>query len=500
MTLPALHPSRDARLQSRHATYNPKNQANDALFLAKVAEAIDNGDEALREFVHNSFLTGELEWLLHDGQLKIASVINRDDVNEALIFCSRQLGKSFFTLIYAIQHCTRLWKGKKPLVRIFCETEKQINDIVSDNMQLIQQLAPPGFIEQRVSDKRWRVGQGEIRLGILSGAHSHGSRGGNATLIITEECSFSPSDTFKLAVQSVLSPQLLRSQGKLIHVTTPSDDENHYIHTTVLPKCELSDSFINLTIYDNPQLSDEQIIKAFEFIYDGSTEQWEREYLAKIVRSVSLAVIPEMPDDNLVNPDIVVPTHAYWLNAIDFGGVRDKHGMLLTYWDFERAKLVIWNEALLPINTSTDEIKNAALELEKDAKFIDGFPLRITDAPGQVLVDLRNDGFNVRFPDKEAGSFEANINAIRLAVQRREIEIHPRCKLLIATLRHAKFNKQRTDFLRTEQLGHMDLLAALMYAWKHKRTANPFPSALPSSNRYAEPAEPSPITQLFFGN
>ena len=102
-------------------------------------------------------------------------------------------------------------------------------------------------------------------------------------------------------------------------------------------------------------------------------------------------------------------------------------------------------------------------------------PVRVSDNPGQISVDLGVLGFYVTMPEKPAGSFEANISAIRIALSQRKLRIHKRCKMMAATLRYGKFNKQRIDFMRTEELGHMDLLATLGYAWRHKDEANPYP-------------------------
>jgi hypothetical protein len=68
-------------------------------------------------------------------------------------------------------------------------------------------------------------GRSETRnygLGVLERANVDSLRGGNANLVICEEGGFVSSDDYDYALRSVIGPQLLRSGGQLIHVTTPS--------------------------------------------------------------------------------------------------------------------------------------------------------------------------------------------------------------------------------------------------------------------------------------
>jgi hypothetical protein len=331
---------------------------------------------------------------------------------------------------------------------------------------------------------------------MVSAAHVNGKRGGNATLVIIEEGGFSPSEDLKSAVQAVIGPQLLRSEGKLIHVTTSSIDDQHYIHTEVQPKCDLAGTLINLTIYDNPQLSDKQIITAWDLIDDDTGEAWSREYLCLVVRSLTLTVCPEFNDDDLYLFE--PPRYLNWLTSIDFGGVRDKHGILICYWNFDLACFDIIDEALLPINTPTSVIRSTTLELEsKWAVGLDA--VRISDNPGQISVDLGVLGFYVTMPDKPAGSWEANISAVRIAINQKKLRVHKRCKMLAATLRYGKFNKQRTDFKRTEELGHLDMMATLMYAWRHRDDSNPYPRLPEDYSRdthYRAPEQTSTLSSL----
>lgn len=493
------HPLNDVRLTERKKWYSDR-PANDPEFIFRLAEKMET-DHRLREAVYSKFRRGDLTWLMHDGQKIIYNCIQEHpDEDEFLILCSRQLGKSFVSLLFAIMHCAITLKargerkkdsprgavssGRKPLVKIFCETEKQVKEIVEDNMTIIQMIAPPGYIKHTKSDRRFKIGNGEVRIGLLAGARVDGKRGGNATLIITEEGAFSPSETFKYAVDSVISPQLLRSNGRLLHITTSSKDELHHIHEVIQPKCKEKGTLINLTIYNNPQLTDQQIIKAFERIFDGTAETWMREFLCMVFRSTLLTVVPEF-DPKIVNRS-EVPAYAHWLSITDFGGVRDKHGGLVGYYDYNRNKVVICAENLMEINTGTSEIIKNMHEIESimhNPMYNITSHNRFIDAPGQIRVDLAKVDFNCGFVEKGDGSFEAGIFDIRNAVVNDQLEIWPNCEMLIKSLKYGKLNKNRTDFERHPVFGHLDILAALMYFLRHINKTNPFPMNYGKSNQ-----------------
>lgn len=455
------------------------NPANDPKYIYDLMERMEE-DPLVSDMVHNLFRRGDLKFLLHDAQLKIRNSVYSSNEKEILVLCSRQFGKSFLILCVAIEYCVQ---NPGTIVRIFSNTETQVLDIINDNLRIIEQLAPPGFINRKKSDKRWFIGGtgtnsddpsklSQIRIGPLARAHVDGKRGGNASLIILEEGGFTNSEDYKSAIGSVIGPQLLRSRGKLVHVTTASEDPDHYVHSIVAPKCAVNNSLYNFTIYDNPQLTPDQIEEAKNRCV--SEEQWRREYMCEVVRSTTSTIVPEFIPD--IIKEFELPKYAHYGVSIDFGGTVDKHALLLYYYDFEQAKIRFFNERFLPKNSSTQEIIDAALSMEATIQQSNITSLsRIADAPGQVRVDLSRLNFSVRMPDKGPGSLEAGINNLRLLVGNLQVEIHPRCKHLIAVLTYGRYTENRKDFVRTETLGHCDMLMAAVYAVRHINKSNPFP-------------------------
>lgn len=445
------------------------NPANDPDFLLEL-EIRMGSNAKLAAGVHELFRRGELHFMLHDGQRKIARTIEGSESKELLVLCSRQFGKSFFGLVYAL---TYLQKKPRTKAYIFAGTNKDAMDIVNDNLSVIQRLAPQGWLLRHKTERRWFL-QNDSQLRIGSLEEPDATRGRNCNLVLIEEgaaaCS---SDQFRYAISSVIGPMLLRSKNwRMVHITTPSKDLNHSVHTELMPRLSLASAVARFTIHDNPQLTQQQIAEARDRCL--TEEDWKREYMVELVRSTVLTVVPEFERHHIVNK-IDTPERAYWTVSIDQGGVKDKHGIILGFYDFTRAKYVISHELLLPVNTASKDLVPLVQELVQQKPSDHEYSI-VADTPGQMRIDLASMGLYVFSPKKKPGSFEAGVNFVRTAFKKDDIEVHERCVNLIAALNYGQFNKTRTDFARTDALGHCDMIASLIYFMRHQRTDNPYPS------------------------
>lgn len=405
---------------------------------------------------------GDLSYKLDELQEKIRD--QGENASESLVLSSRQIGKSYGSVVQALEECI---KHPGCIVRICAPTLKQVADIVEDNLRPIIEDAPKDLVVPQRSSYRWKVGKSSLRLGALERAHVDGNRGGNARLIIMEEGGFVKSDDYKYACESVIGPQLLRSSGRLKHVSSPSEDPEHYLHTEILPKCELLGTLSRYTVHDSPSITPEQVQKAIELCGGEHTEAWRREYLAEIIRSVERSVIPKFNEESFYAFDL--PTECFYHTTIDMGGVRDLSVALFHTYDFYRNKHIIFDELVFEANTPTSEIHHAVIHKEREYGIK---PTRFADVPGQTQVDLNQElGFNVQIPPK--ADWRSAVNTMQAIFAKDEVEIHERCQFLLTSVKSGRFNQNKTDFDRTETLGHMDALAALMYALRVQNKSCP---------------------------
>lgn len=406
---------------------------------------------------HEAWNRGMLEYKLDDLQMRILEDIKDNNTNKVLILSSRQIGKSYWSCIYALKF---LLTNQNTIARIVAPTLDQAYDIVDDNLNKILEDAPPSLISRKKSSLRWDFSNGSsLRLGGLKRAHVDSNRGGNASLVIYEECGFVNGDDFNYGINSVLGPQLLRSAGREIYVSTPSDNPDHPLHTRVLPECEVSSSLYRYTVFDSPSISPHMIEEAIRRSGGENTEAFRREYRAEIIRSDSFMVVPFSYEKHVVDFDL--PKKSVWGLTVDWGGVRDKTCALLHTYDFTSNTLLIWDEMVWEPNTPTNLIVQGIGELQsRNSIDVDTI---YADVPGQIAIDLLNN-HNMPTTAPAKNDWLASVNNMAAEFHSERIKIHSRCVFLIKTCYSGMFNKKRNDFLRSEELGHCDALAALMYA------------------------------------
>lgn len=425
------------------------------------------------------WVRGVLTWKLHTTQMIVYKALRGlpIDVREAVVLASRRLGKSYLGVIMALEDCL---SGEGKQVFIVGPSLKQTRRIITPLIKEIAGDAPKGLIKQTKSDLTWTVGESTLVIGAFDTA-LESFRGLRADAIYLEESALADLNEYEYTLKSVLRPTLMHSRGKIYHLTTPPrEGDAHPFVTSTLPEAEIKSALFTYTIEDNPLLSREEIDAEIASAGGRGSEHCERELFCKILRDPKRLIIPEFDEAKHVR-DLDVPTYTYYLTSIDFGGVRDHHALLLSYFDFERNRFCVLDERWLDVNTSTDDIIKAGRDLEANngVIWLKGVPKRITDAPGQTMVDIKRMGYECSPPEKGKDSVEDGIQALRILFLKDQIEIHPRCKHLIQTLKHGMWDKTRKDFLRTDALGHCDMVASLSYNWRHTdKYNNPFPPNL----------------------
>lgn len=432
---------------------------------------------------HRMWRQGNLQWKLDPLQVSISKAVYATNARKVCILSSRQIGKSYWAVVFALEF---LIKNPGKIVRIIAPTLTACNDIVNDNLNAILEDCPPDFIVRRKSEMRWSINpeagkrkQSTLRLGALEREYVDKNRGGNASIIIYEECGFVRGDDFNYGVNSVLGPQLLRSAGREIFVSTPSEDPEHPLHTRIKPEAEALGTFFSYTLYDSPSITQEMVDAAITRCGGTDTDDFQREYLARIIRPSSFMVVPPYDEVRHVAP-FDPPLEAHWTVTIDWGGVRDLTVALFHTWDFASARHLIWDEQVFAPNTSTDHIVDRLKEWERKWHNF-RVQARYADVFSQTSIDMYNMQYPTMVPPK--GQWLAMVNGMVVHFSTDTILIHPRCNFLRRSLRSGLFNKRRDDFDRSPELGHMDALAALMYAVRGQSRVNPYTGreALPAN-------------------
>lgn len=431
------------------------------------------------------FAQGCLHWYLHSSQLEVYQKLRTlpTSVRQRVVEISRRWGKSVLGVVMALEDAL----GTPNAQVLYCAPSlKQASSIIVPLIRDLLAHAPEGLVTRTKSEYRWNCANGSSLIlgGFDSAAESF--RGLRATSIYADESGIADPDEFLYTVRSILLPTLLHSRGSITHLTTPSPWPVHPLHDDIIPEAHANGAHFVRTVYDNP-LIDPQTIEEFKKDAGGEeSDAWKREFLCIRVVAKDSIVVPEFSETQHVREVTLKP--ANYLVATDFGGIRDKTVGLLVAYEFETDTTHFLQEYVAPANTSTQEIVRGLMGLE------DGMPVpRVVDAPGQLLVDLNESlGYPCRQTPKD--DWLAQINNLRVGFGQGKVVVHPRCRFLIATLKAATFNKQRTDFNRTEALGHMDACAAASYAYRCvDRVTNPTPRRIPGANQWVRPEPPAEL-------
>jgi len=412
---------------------------------------------------------GLLSYKLWDQQLDIYNVIRSfpKSVQTVVALLARQYGKSVMGCVMATEDCLR---NPDVVVMIIGPTIKQTRAIVRPRMKLIMKDAPEGLIRPVKSEDTWYFANGsELKLGGFD-SKSSDHRGKTLHKVYIEEILESDPDTYLDFLRSDLVPALTHSKhAQVVFLTTLPKIPDHPFCTETVPDAERDGAYFVRTIDDNKKISKEQYDAIVKLCGGVNSIDFQREYLCKQVRDSSIIICPEF-DETIHVRDIELPEYYnLWLSG-DMGGVRDKHCFHLLSFDFERSKILILDERWFEPETGSDIIIPALRSMEDGKKIIG----RYVDSDGQIQVDfLHQHKFPIALPRKD--ELEATVNQVRVAVARGQVEISPKCKLLIMTLRSGTFNENKTDLARTKALGHMDAFMSLAYGIRHAIKSNPFP-------------------------
>jgi len=392
------------------------------------------------------------------------------NVQTAVLLCARQFGKSVLICLLALEDCL---KNKNVVVMIIGPTIKQTRAIARPRIKLLASDSPPGLIKHMKSEDTWHFSNGsELVLGGFD-SNSAGQRGKTLHKIYIEETRDSKPDDYDNFLRSDLGPALTHSKhAQIIHATTLPGIPDHPFITETIPDAELNGALYKFTIDDNKQLSPEQYAACVKICRGKHTIAFRVEYLCEMVRDSSIIIAPEFNEELHVKEISLPPYLHYWVGG-DTGGVRDSSCFHLLAYDFVRDKVLFLDERFYKPETGSDLMAKEVKAMEK--KWAGQELLRWVDAPGQLQVDFSvQHGFLCTLPSKDG--LEASVNLVRVALTECSMEISPKCKMLIATLRSGTFNKTRTDFARTKTLGHMDAFMSACYSIRHADKMNPYPA------------------------
>ena len=209
--------------------------------------------------------------------------------------------------------------------------------------------------------------------------------------------------------------------------------------------------------------------------------EYRREYELQFIIDNEQTAVPEFTQERAFNGDpkrelppivreVAAPPESDHYESLDPGG-RDLTAALWATYVFEKDLVYIEDEQTW-LNMTTDVLARDALakEVELWGTSPEGRIRRFADNSNTILLYDLFVKHKLNFAVTAKDNKDAQINELRVMIRDGRLAIHPRCKLLIKTLRLAKRARQASrGFERMEEIGHADLLDALLYLIRNVR-------------------------------
>lgn len=429
---------------------------------------------------HALWRAGDLSWLLHGGQQEARR--RRDDarmrgIRRFLAAIGRRWGKSFWAIVESFEMAL---SGPRKRIPYAAATFTSLNQFILPIARTIMDTAP--------RDMRPEMVGGEVRFQnesviVMQGCEDHAKadrlRGPAADMAVVDEAAFIA--ILDYVIKSVLLFQLATTDGMMLVLSSPPASPAHPF-TALAAEAQARGAYMHATIHDAPHL-DARVIETLCVESGGpKSTTWRREALAEFIVDSERAIVPEFAEaESEVVREVERPAYfdAY---IVGDQGYVDLSVLLFAYWHFTLGVIVVEDEVVEERATSDVlQQKSAAKALELWGTH----PVlkRAIDAPAITRADmarLQDDDDPTReaiWSGVRKADRVANVNRLRLDIGNRAMLVHPRCRVLIAHLRNGIWNERRSDFDRSEGLGHFDGVAAAMYlSGAVDRNRNPFPA------------------------
>jgi len=409
---------------------------------------------------------GILDWKLREHQRPIYEHISRGGgpdrekpATKTVLNISRQTGKSFTAVLYAVEHCL---KTKYAHVQFLAATGKQMRTILLPALKKILDDCPLDIAPiPSAADGTWTFPStgAVLRFDGVDNDNAENLRGRSSTLVIFDEAGYITD--LEYVVKDIVQPQFITTHGRMIIISTPPETPDHYFKT-LCDQAMLEDAYLVRDVYLNGFATPEDIEQWMIECGGEASTTWQREYLCQFIVDSARSVFPEATEERMSKMVKTVPPagHNNCVVGMDVG-FKDATAVLFGYYDFRQAKLMIQRELFIRgKEVRTDTLANSIKMIESS---IWGRPpaFRVSDIELILLNDLVSiHGLDFRPATKDYK--EAQVNEVRLWIAAERIQIDPSCQRLIQQMKNAIWNKQRTIFERDAD-GHYDCVDALIY-------------------------------------
>lgn len=444
-------------------------------------------------------------WYLRASQIPLYKLILKK--KRIVCSCRRRFGKTTAIVIALLEKCLE----KKELKVYYGSPQlNQTRAILSQVMDHIYVYAPHLKPKYNTQDGCYVFPNGSkiFLFGAKDTSELDKCRGQEADILVLDEYAhfkYRPEYILK----EVLMPMLLTTHGQLIISSTPSKDLTHP-YFVAIREAKIKKEFFTHTIEDSVKCGDITEAEQKQIIEDCGgidSESYQREWLCRVVPPISSLIIPEasqktnwlasLEEIESIHKDLNYRYYHRYM-SMDIGS-RDYTCILYYTYIFDKDIIFIESETVLKNEEVTT--RNIAAKIKEKQKQLWGecrIHRAVADNNNPILLrDLANTE-NVYFTPIHKDSLVAMVNSARLKFQSERIKIDPDCTYLVDCLKYGLWNEKRTEFLRSDSLGHLDALASLIYGVRIvDQSTNPIPVRHDANTWYPQEQSTPNTTQLF---
>lgn len=439
--------------------------------------------------IEEAWETGNLYYLLRKSQRKIEDQrkLVAEKSRKFVFCCGRGWGKSFKLFISCVQTALRYPGSDSVFVApVQRKVAEYLEPIARAAFLDCPEKLRPRFL---TADLVFKFPNGSRIMVCGSNQKSFDNiRGGTFKKAAVDEGAY--HDYLIELIEKVLMPALNKGNGDLELGSTPPDVE-HPFDQRYCTEAELGGYYFHATIYEAGYPEDQIAEFKREAGWVEREKRWKSpaheltwrvEYMAERgLRNPDKTIIPGW-DDKYVRDIKHDQYYPFFHKAVslDVGTKHDLTVALFGYYHYLNAQLVIEDEFQLSGPEFTTLKLSSAVKVKERNLWGSQQPvIRVSDI-SDIQSDL-NITHNLPFVSVSKTELHAMVNRLNLLVDAGRLVVHPRCKLLIQTLKNGIWDKNRTEFGRSEiGLGHMDALASLIYmnlAFESWFNMNPIPIA-----------------------
>ena len=415
-------------------------------------------------------------------EMQRMSLKGKRELRPLIWLCHRRLGKSFLLLLLCIEKAISQPGAQ---IKYACATRSQVQEIIEPMLGLILSEMPRNVLFRK-KDIRIYFRQPdwpphlESRITLVGLDYKAGDllRGPACDLAALDEAR--DIGVLEYCMTNVLAAQFIgRPCPIVIMASTPPESMEHPFISRYYEEAIRSRTAMVIPASKNPDWTlDDELLVTKQVGGKGSLS-YQREIECELKGDPSRMVIPEIhecKDYVFTNEPIPYPDYYRPYVGLDTGW-KDHLGCSFGFLDFMKQKLCFVGEIFQPYLTTpqaADMIHEKYEELFDERNRTDG--IWRADAQLTIIETLRRE-YRCPFMPADKSKAEASLAAYRGNLMEGKILIDAHaCPQMVRQHLYGVYNRKRTDFERTDGMGHLDLIKSNVYLHKGvKWRDNPIP-------------------------